>query len=56
MTFVLVDAYFFKSKKVNFMADLRKKYACRSAVALVETHSFDITFCYFYVLCWHRVM
>ena len=30
--------------KVNFMADLRRKYVCRSAVALVKTHSFGVTF------------
>ena len=35
-TFVLVDAWLlFFNKKVNFIADLRRKYACRSAVALV---------------------
>ena len=34
----------FLSKKVNFMADLRRKYVCRSAVALVETHSFGVPF------------
>ena len=29
------------------MADPRRKYVCRSDVALVETHSFGIPFCYF---------
>ena len=39
---------------VNFMADLRKKYVFRSAVALVETHSFGIPFRSFFVFWWHR--
>ena len=30
--------------KVNFMADLRRKYVFRSAVALVETHPFGVPF------------
>ena len=34
----------FFSKKENFIADLRRKYVCRSSVALVETHSFCIPF------------
>ena len=38
------------------MADLRRKYICTSAVALVETHSFGVTFRSFSVLRWHRIM
>ena len=34
----------FFSTKVNFIADLRRKCVCRSAVVLVETHSFGIPF------------
>ena len=34
----------FLVNKVNFMADIRSKYVCRSAVALVETHSFGVPF------------
>ena len=45
MSFMLVYAWLlFFSKKVNFMADLRRKYVCRSAVALIETHSFGFIF------------
>ena len=44
-TFVLVDVWWwFFSKKVNFMADLPRKYVCRSDVGLVETHSFGVHF------------
>ena len=44
-TFVLVHAWsLFFSKMVNFMADRRRKYVCRSAVALVETHSLGVPF------------
>ena len=44
-TFVLVDVWLlFYSKKVNFIADLRRKCVCRSDVALVETHSFGVPF------------
>ena len=43
--FAIVDVWLlFFSKKVNFMADLCRKYVCRPAVALVETHSFGVTF------------
>ena len=42
------------SKKVNFMEDLRRKYVCRSAVALVETHFFGVPFRSFSVFWWHR--
>ena len=40
--------------KVNFMADLRRKYVFRSAVALVETSSFGIYFHSFSAFLWHR--
>ena len=36
------------------MADLRRKYVCRSAVELVETHSFGVPLRYFYVFWWNR--
>ena len=43
--FVLVDAWLlFFGKKVNFMADLRRKHVCRSAVSLAEAHSFEVPF------------
>ena len=42
---MLLDAWLlFFSKKVNFMVDLSRKYVCRSDVALVETHSFGVSF------------
>ena len=53
--FMLVDACFIFSKKVNLMADLHRKYIRRSDVELVEIHSFDVTFSYFSVLWWYRV-
>ena len=53
---VLVDVFFLKSKKVNFIPYLRRKYVCRSDVALVETHYFGVNFFSFYVLWWHGVM
>ena len=38
VSFVLLDAWLlFFSKKVNLRSDLRRKYVCRSAAALVET-------------------
>ena len=47
---VLVDSWLlFFSKKVNFMADLRRKCGCRSAVELVDTHSFGVPFSSFSV-------
>ena len=53
---VLVDVWLFLfSKKVNFMTDLHRKYICRSAVALVETHSLGVNFRSSSVLWWHRV-
>ena len=55
--FVLIDAWLLLfSKKVLFMADLQKKYICRSAVALVETHSFGVPFRSFSILwcIWSR--
>ena len=56
MTFVFVDAcVFFFCKKVNFKADLRSKYVCRSYVALVDTNSFGFPFCSFSVFWWHMV-
>ena len=36
------------------MADIRIKYVCRSAVALVETHYFGVPFRSFSVFWWHR--
>ena len=43
--FVLVDVrLLFFSKKVNFMADLRRKYVYRSTVVLVDTYSFGVLF------------
>ena len=37
------------------MADLHRKYVCRSYLILVETNTFGIPFNSFYVLWWHRV-
>ena len=36
MSFVIVDTFFVCVKMVSFMADLRMKYICRPAVALVD--------------------
>ena len=36
------------------MADLRSKYVCNSAGAMVETHYFGVTFCYFSILWYDR--
>ena len=53
--FVLLDAWLlFFSKKVNVLIDLRRKYVCRSARALLERYSFGVPFRYFYVFWWHR--
>ena len=48
--FVAINACVF-CKKVNLMADLRRKYVCRSDVALVETHSFDLPFPFYGGIC-----
>ena len=43
MLFVLIDAWLlFFSKKVNFMADLHRKYSCRSVVSVLETPEIGI--------------
>ena len=34
----------FFCKEINYMEYLRRKYVCRSAVPLIEAHSFEITF------------
>ena len=36
------------SNKVDFMADLHRKYVCRSDVALVETNSFGVPFLFLF--------
>ena len=54
MMLVLVDTWFFLSKRVNFMEDLRWKYICRSDLVLVETHSFGVNFRSFSVFWCHK--
>ena len=51
LTFVLVNMWCFFSKKINFMADLQRKYLCISAIALIETNSFGVLVHSFYVFC-----
>ena len=57
MTSVFVDVCVcvLFSKKVTFIADIPRKYLCRSDIALLDTHSFGVPICYFSVFWWDKV-